>query len=34
MQVISLQGFNKFGHVVQEEKLFKEIVDGRMDDGQ
>jgi hypothetical protein len=30
MQGTSLQTFNKFGRVVKEEKLFKEIVDARM----
>jgi hypothetical protein len=34
MQETSLQSFNEFGNVVKEEKLFKEIVDARTDDGQ
>jgi len=34
MQEIFLQSFNKFGQVVKEEKLFKEIVDARTDIGQ
>jgi hypothetical protein len=37
MQGTTLQSFNKFGFVVQEKKLFKEIVDAQtrtMDDGQ
>jgi hypothetical protein len=31
MQESCLQSFNKFGHVVKEEMLFKEIVDARTD---
>jgi hypothetical protein len=32
MQGTSLHSFNKFGQVVKEEKLFKEIDDTLMDD--
>jgi hypothetical protein len=32
MQETSLPSFNKFGQVVKEEKLFKEIVDARTND--